>query len=264
MSIRDERQKAVAEHQKFLADNTKDEQARYDKAMAQATTLEADNKALISQINDKKKEVNALTDKILALDSEIRLSTNELNEIKAKIDLSEKEFASKEAECNRKCQEYIKISKDRADEMAIERASLNDLKTRCDEAGRSAELKEASAKKAQDEANKVIEASNNKLAELKEATYEHVKTMAKYDQDRAKLRDEQAQVDKDREANKEALKVTNRERLIVSNREKECDERDRISKNKETTLELKEVTLNNRERRVNELIDIHNLKEQMK
>jgi chromosome segregation ATPase len=260
MSARQEREKAVVEHQKFLSDNTKDEQKRYNEAKAQAAALDEQNKALITQINDKVRQVSALNDKSSKLSNEILNAEADLNTIKAKIDLATIQLAKMNDDLVEKIADFDKSCADKKSDIMIKENSLKDLKDECEEAGRSAELKEANARKEQNEANGIIEASTKKLAELKEVTYDHAKTMAKYDQDRAKLSEEHESVDKDREALKKAYSALKARELAVSQREDELKKKDDVQNDKDRQLILKEGTLNKREQKVNELIQIHDLK----
>ena len=259
MSAREERQKVVEEHRKFLADNTKDEQKRYDEAKSLTTALDEQNKALISQINDKNREVSNLNVQIVTLDSEFLSLSADLSDIKAKIYLAEKQKSELESEIEKKKEDFDKECDERNADILIRQTSLKDLSDSLDEKAREVSLAHTNAKKEQIEANNIITAAKEKLGELKDAMYDHSKTLAKYDQDRAKLNDEADQVDEDRETLKQGLIRISARENAVTEREKTLAKGEENLNDKSRQLTLKEATLNKREQKIQELIELHHL-----
>jgi len=260
MSIRTERQKAIEDHRKFLADSTQAEQKRYEEARAQADASSGELAGIIVRIGEAKAELSRLNKQKIEANTDILNALSEITALQDKQLLAEESLAETNQKIQDKIDDFNVMVAQKDTDFAVREAGLKELSDDLDDKARQISLDHDRAKKEQVEAGKIKAETEVKIAELRELASSHALNVSKYDQDRAKLNDEAEQVDRDREDIKSTkLGLLTKENNLL-NMEAELNQREEALRDRAVSLEVREATLIKREKRLQDQIELHQLK----
>lgn len=260
MSARQEREKAVAEHKKFLADNTKDEQKRYGEAKEETDRASKDLTDILIKINEAKSVLEPIRKERVDLSNELYQAKNNLREIQEKTAILLKRLADKESDFERTRESFATSKKHEEVELEIKRNRLVELQHDLDKTSADVSSKELSAINERVAAETKTADSYLKIAELKVLSLKHDANMANLAQKQAEIERKAQEASNTLKEAKSLETSLNSKEITLVKREENCDLKEHTQKDKDLEQNLKEVRLIKRERDLESIIETHNLR----